>query len=406
MFSYKIIKKGRKWFQAEEAEKGFKAQIEINELSKDWIEGQVIQFEGRFEKQISGGYTKVYIYPCTQEQKEEHKEAVAREKEQKEIEKWLGYVEKNATEYVYQNGVEKLRGMNLNNKQKARLKAAIQKGTINSSKKRIRDYFRYIKNSVSEGRWYEKGETVILEELEILKKYCEDTTEYEGKLAALKAEYVEIKEQKEIEDAKRYFTIQTVSEYKGDGYKGGEIVRFCDGRLGKVVKVWRYYEEDTLSLGYLCDGGWLIFAKCDTYAVTEEEKKQFEEKERAYEEEKELRKRISEKKKEIRNTVNELACHIMENGECPEGKGILVDGEILYDTFDIYGAGQRIVINGSFVWILRNNGADGDDWSLNNIRTGGAGAIGHKMQVNYTCKVYIEKIKQLKEELKHLESLQ
>jgi hypothetical protein len=31
------------------------------------------------------------------------------------------------------------------------------------------------------------------------------------------------------------------------------------------------------------------------------------------------------------------------------------------------------------VWYVQNNGADGDDWSANNVRTGGAGAIGWRV---------------------------
>ena len=34
------------------------------------------------------------------------------------------------------------------------------------------------------------------------------------------------------------------------------------------------------------------------------------------------------------------------------------------------------MISSSEVWFVLNNGADGDDWSANNVQTGGAGAIG------------------------------
>jgi len=45
-------------------------------------------------------------------------------------------------------------------------------------------------------------------------------------------------------------------------------------------------------------------------------------------------------------------------------------------TFNIYGGGERIIIGDDKIWYVQNNGADGDDWSRNNVRTGGAGAIG------------------------------
>jgi hypothetical protein len=32
-----------------------------------------------------------------------------------------------------------------------------------------------------------------------------------------------------------------------------------------------------------------------------------------------------------------------------------------------------------WIWAVRNNGGDGDRWDINNVRTGGAGAIGHRV---------------------------
>lgn len=45
------------------------------------------------------------------------------------------------------------------------------------------------------------------------------------------------------------------------------------------------------------------------------------------------------------------------------------------DGFDIYGTGVEYLITESHIWKITNNGMDGDDWSANNYRTGGAGAI-------------------------------
>mgnify|MGYP000856246398 CR=1 FL=1 len=47
-----------------------------------------------------------------------------------------------------------------------------------------------------------------------------------------------------------------------------------------------------------------------------------------------------------------------------------VEGETVYDTYSIYGAGSRIVIGDAWVWWVDNNGMDGDDWSRNNCRLG------------------------------------
>ncbi|DBA34831.1 MAG: hypothetical protein HXS54_06100 [Theionarchaea archaeon] len=49
---------------------------------------------------------------------------------------------------------------------------------------------------------------------------------------------------------------------------------------------------------------------------------------------------------------------------------------------NIYGGGRWFVIDytENLIWLVDNNGADGDDWSRNNIKTGGAGAIGRRVQ--------------------------
>ena len=44
--------------------------------------------------------------------------------------------------------------------------------------------------------------------------------------------------------------------------------------------------------------------------------------------------------------------------------------------WNIYGGGYRFIINDEECWFIRNNGADGDNWALNNVKTNGAGAIG------------------------------
>lgn len=61
--------------------------------------------------------------------------------------------------------------------------------------------------------------------------------------------------------------------------------------------------------------------------------------------------------------------------EFPEGE-VLEDFEFMPN---IYGGGVWYVIQPDAIWIVRNNGGDGDDWSRNNIQTGGAGAIGRRI---------------------------
>lgn len=68
-------------------------------------------------------------------------------------------------------------------------------------------------------------------------------------------------------------------------------------------------------------------------------------------------------------------------GEQPGGANVL-DGEILLESdarLRLYGGGSWWVAAEDGLWFVRNNGMDGDDWSRNNVRTGGAGAIGWRL---------------------------
>lgn len=52
------------------------------------------------------------------------------------------------------------------------------------------------------------------------------------------------------------------------------------------------------------------------------------------------------------------------------------EGKILYDSFTIYGSGERLIETDMEYWYLKNNGGDGDFWDWNTVSTGGAGAYG------------------------------
>lgn len=72
---------------------------------------------------------------------------------------------------------------------------------------------------------------------------------------------------------------------------------------------------------------------------------------------------------------------IVANGERPDGKQQPA-GEIVASTQTIYGGGDWFVVGPDWIWYIQNNGMDGDDWSRNNVITGGAGAIGWRVPYN------------------------
>lgn len=76
--------------------------------------------------------------------------------------------------------------------------------------------------------------------------------------------------------------------------------------------------------------------------------------------------------------VDAIAGSIRAAGDIPAGP-VVLDGDKLCGEPDIYGGGSWFVIQPDAIWWVENNGADGDDWSRNNVRTGGAGAIGWRI---------------------------
>lgn len=108
-FVYQITKKGRKWFEGIN-EKGYKAQILINETSNTWQEGQKVEFWGTEEIERSKFGTTVKIYPVSEEEAEKIREEEKIKEATAEYKRWKEYVEKAKKEgYVYEKGVEKLR---------------------------------------------------------------------------------------------------------------------------------------------------------------------------------------------------------------------------------------------------------------------------------------------------------
>ena len=62
---------------------------------------------------------------------------------------------------------------------------------------------------------------------------------------------------------------------------------------------------------------------------------------------------------------------------------IRVEGEKIQNPLNPekpWGSGEWWVIQESWIWYVQNNGFDGDDWSRNNVQTGGAGAIGVRVK--------------------------
>jgi hypothetical protein len=90
----------------------------------------------------------------------------------------------------------------------------------------------------------------------------------------------------------------------------------------------------------------------------------------------------------LRNLAAKPEHYVGGTGHQPQGEEIALDDGHLR----IYGGGEWVVIEpgGQHFWYVRNNGADGDDWSHNNVTTGGAGAIGYRLPMTEEARVLLD----------------
>lgn len=75
---------------------------------------------------------------------------------------------------------------------------------------------------------------------------------------------------------------------------------------------------------------------------------------------------------------------------------IRVEGEKIQNPLNPekpWGTGEWWVIQPEWIWHVRNNGFDGDDWGKNNVQTGGAGAIGVRVPFSEELAAQIRSLK-------------
>ncbi|MBV8235725.1 MAG: hypothetical protein JO075_08490 [Acidimicrobiia bacterium] len=121
-----------------------------------------------------------------------------------------------------------------------------------------------------------------------------------------------------------------------------------------------------MSFGVGAERGHIFGATCR--AATEEELRP-------------IRSRIEEKARSKQAAKDlEAVAERVRKGERPEGRN-RPEGEVVSagGGEPAYGGGQWFVIGADWIWFVENNGGDGDDWSPNNVTTGGAGAIGWRV---------------------------
>jgi hypothetical protein len=156
-----------------------------------------------------------------------------------------------------------------------------------------------------------------------------------------------------------------VNPYHGNDHYRVDPEKRIPEFLTVVSASKHYVREDGMSFGVGDESGYTYGAVCRP--ATDEESAP-------------LRARIEEKitQQNRKKQLRDLADLIRKTGEFPAGDNT-PEGDRLHDTQDIYGGGSWFVVGGKWIWYCQNNGMDGDNWANNNVRTGGAGAIGYRV---------------------------
>lgn len=178
-----------------------------------------------------------------------------------------------------------------------------------------------------------------------------------------------VRHSKPAQDPEGSFSASRGSGY-GSEFVVGDLVRRRDGVAGVVLRASRrYIREDGLSCGVGDEEGWIYSATCRP-ATPEEIAADDERRERRA------------ARRGAAGWLHDLVArsHLFASYESLDnGEQIAIDGETVWEEgarLRLVGGGCWILVAADRIWFVRNNGADGDDWAHNNIRTGGAGAIG------------------------------
>jgi len=391
LVTYEIKKIGRKWIEGVVPGRSFVNKIQINDTTKDFQVGKTYSFNASVKVDTNKYGTSVEVYPISDVQLSSKIDYEQKQKEtfnQKEIEKWLGWIEEKVKEgYLYKNGVEKVNSLGI-------AKYPALQTRLDAARKVITD---------SEKKYQEQLDAKKAEEAKKQKIYLNVPYEEKDFVKSHGAKWDSNWKQWYVLDKipselQKYHPDSIRQKEKDDGIlrlSGGSGYGYVGWHVGQVVQATaeqkkqgypeflyvtdaskKYFSDDGMSFGVGDEQGHIYYAK--VRAATEEESKSLKEK---------LQKQ--EDKKIAIQKIESLKKKIEDEGERPKETQNL-SGERILDTQNIYGGGDWFEITNDAIWYIRNNGMDGDNWSNNNIRTGGAGGIGWKIPKTE------EKVKELK----------
>jgi len=359
-FKYEILKIGRKWLEARDVEKKYINSIEINDISKDWKVGDIVEFDGTQEFKTSSYGTKVFVYPI-------NKEESTKDKDIEELERWLDYIENAAfgsTPYLYKNGYDKVQKLHI--EEYPEYMQRLEKALNNIEKHQIIKWLSYVEEAAySKTPYLYKNGIDTLKSLNI-EKYPELYKQLQNAIDSVKS-YVEIKKDKK--DKRDFFPLSDAPIINKVYQNNDTYIVYTE--MGKSF----YIDENMPSifgsrlLGHEGEKGAYYYYR----EATPEEMALYKNEQEEH-----------DRKKKFHNEVLHFIEYVIQHGVKPSNKISFPEGIEVLNTMNMYGGGECFVINeeDNKIWYIKNNGADGDNWEYNNIKTTGAGAIGWYIPYN------------------------
>lgn len=310
----------------------------------------------------------------------------AEEKNLAEINLWLGYVENSAKEgRIYQNGIDKLKSFNINRHPglAQKMKEFIELAHINKQKEAEKPQY---------GQSWKAEKTTHCSKCNTPVNIG-DSVHYRYQNGTKNLEHVDCDQAKinqKRKEAEAPYPLSGGSGYGCHGWTPGQILESNEFQRQKgfpeflfvVESSKRYFKDDGMSFGVGDESGYVHSARCRE--ATPEETVPLKE---------EIVKKAAIKMAQA--DLKAIKNLIMKDGEYPDEKGLFPDGTRYFDTQNIYGGGDWFVVGMEWIWYIKNNGMDGDNWAHNNIRTGGAGAIGWRIPFSEEIVKQLDKLSEI-----------
>lgn len=195
--TYRIVRKGRRWFEAVSPDREFRALIEINAASKDFRVGVVYTFTATSERKRGIGGAIMRLYPVTKAREAEILADIDAISRRGEIDKLLSRIEGHARKgFIHNGAVDKLADLGVVPSRHAseypvecaKLCMLIDMADTKRLQNEIKRSLRTIKNSI--GRlWHRHSEERVLDAIGKLSDKGLDTSRFNAKLDNLKREF-------------------------------------------------------------------------------------------------------------------------------------------------------------------------------------------------------------------------